>query len=61
MLFWGELLLVPSFVSEKCHVRVNVLSRLVSWWTAALCLAIPNPFRKLSVVVWPCVFVIFVA
>lgn len=45
VLSWGELLLVSMFVSFKWHVCMHDLSRLVSWWTTALCLVILNHFR----------------
>ena len=34
-------------MSVWCRVRIRDLSRLVSWWVAALCLAILRPLRKL--------------
>lgn len=41
------LFIVLALVSVKCRVCMDDFSRLVTWWTAMLCLAIQSPLRNL--------------
>ena len=47
VLSWWLRCWLPALMSVRCLVCTFDFSRLVSWWAAALCLAILRPLRNL--------------